>query len=436
MSRPDPHRRRLGCRFRWSVRPRAASSPASATRTPTVARIVKVTPSGGGAKWKVQPACRRSYRAGPAYTHGDMPPVPATGAQSWNARLQYSERKRMNMRWPDALPGMPGADAHRIGRRSGVADVDRGPQRRRARCPRDAVRRTGGHGLRLRQRDVRHLRGGILGDRGRRDDQHAGACEHGQGCGGAEHPEVYRVGHRAPPHVAVMNWTHVRSRDVNEAVAERMPVWAGTEVDTFAALYQRTFPRVFAYSNDYGSDRSACVADSRRACGSRRLSKAVRAPLGARVLGRHRRVVRRAAGAGARSFDSVRDRQRCIRVRHGLLQRVLARRRAAGSHRHRVGDRLGARLLRRAARARDRARRLRATRDPVVRLQQRRRRERACDELASRGLVSGVQLAVVFLGTRRPFAHFACRQRGLGHADSAQANVHASSGGTSKPGAS
>jgi hypothetical protein len=36
-----------------------------------------------------------------------MPPLPATGAQSWNARLQYSARKRMNMRWPEALPGMP-----------------------------------------------------------------------------------------------------------------------------------------------------------------------------------------------------------------------------------------------------------------------------------------------------------------------------------------
>jgi RNA polymerase sigma factor (sigma-70 family) len=55
----------------------------------------------------------------------------------------------------------------------------------------------------------------------------------------------------------VMNWTHVRSRDVNEAVAERMPVRAGTDADTFAALYQRTFPRVYAYVMSLLRDRSA-----------------------------------------------------------------------------------------------------------------------------------------------------------------------------------
>jgi RNA polymerase sigma-70 factor (ECF subfamily) len=54
-----------------------------------------------------------------------------------------------------------------------------------------------------------------------------------------------------------MNWTHVRSRDVNEAVAERMPVRAGTDADTFAALYQRTFPRVYAYVMSLLRDRSA-----------------------------------------------------------------------------------------------------------------------------------------------------------------------------------
>src|ERR687892_2316801 len=54
----------------------------------TIARIVKVTPSGGGAKWNVQPAWRRSYTAGPAETHGETPPAPATGAQSCRERLQ------------------------------------------------------------------------------------------------------------------------------------------------------------------------------------------------------------------------------------------------------------------------------------------------------------------------------------------------------------
>jgi len=53
-----------------------------------------------------------------------------------------------------------------------------------------------------------------------------------------------------------MNWTDVRSRGVNEAVAERMPVATGTDTDTFAALYERTFPRVYAYVAALLRDRS------------------------------------------------------------------------------------------------------------------------------------------------------------------------------------
>jgi RNA polymerase sigma factor (sigma-70 family) len=55
----------------------------------------------------------------------------------------------------------------------------------------------------------------------------------------------------------VMNWTHVRSGGVNEAVAERMPVARGTDTETFAALYERTFPRVYAYVASLLRDRSA-----------------------------------------------------------------------------------------------------------------------------------------------------------------------------------
>jgi RNA polymerase sigma factor (sigma-70 family) len=54
-----------------------------------------------------------------------------------------------------------------------------------------------------------------------------------------------------------MNWTHVRSRDVNEAVAERMPVGVETDTETFTALYERTFPRVYAYVASLLRDRSA-----------------------------------------------------------------------------------------------------------------------------------------------------------------------------------
>ena len=54
--------------WRWALPLRRA--PPTATRfrhsNSTIARIVKVTPARGGAKWKVQPPWRRSYRAGPA----------------------------------------------------------------------------------------------------------------------------------------------------------------------------------------------------------------------------------------------------------------------------------------------------------------------------------------------------------------------------------
>jgi RNA polymerase sigma factor (sigma-70 family) len=44
---------------------------------------------------------------------------------------------------------------------------------------------------------------------------------------------------------------------VNEALAERMPVTAGTDTETFAALYERTFPRVYAYAASLLRDRAA-----------------------------------------------------------------------------------------------------------------------------------------------------------------------------------
>jgi RNA polymerase sigma-70 factor, ECF subfamily len=53
-----------------------------------------------------------------------------------------------------------------------------------------------------------------------------------------------------------MNWTDVRSRGVNEAVAERMPVTTGADTETFAALYERTFPRVYAYVASLLRDRA------------------------------------------------------------------------------------------------------------------------------------------------------------------------------------
>jgi RNA polymerase sigma-70 factor (ECF subfamily) len=44
---------------------------------------------------------------------------------------------------------------------------------------------------------------------------------------------------------------------VSEALAEPMPVATGADADTFAALYERTFPRVYAYVASLLRDRSA-----------------------------------------------------------------------------------------------------------------------------------------------------------------------------------
>ena len=54
-----------------------------------------------------------------------------------------------------------------------------------------------------------------------------------------------------------MKWTHVRSSGVNEAVAEPMPVGAGTDTESFTAFYERTCPRIYAYVASLLHDRAA-----------------------------------------------------------------------------------------------------------------------------------------------------------------------------------
>jgi len=53
-----------------------------------------------------------------------------------------------------------------------------------------------------------------------------------------------------------MNPRLARSRGVNEVLVERMPAVA-TDTETFAALYERTFSRVYAYVASLLRDRSA-----------------------------------------------------------------------------------------------------------------------------------------------------------------------------------
>lgn len=48
-----------------------------------------------------------------------------------------------------------------------------------------------------------------------------------------------------------------RSRDVNEAIADPIPIVARSRAEGFAELYERTFPRVYAYVASLLRDRSA-----------------------------------------------------------------------------------------------------------------------------------------------------------------------------------
>lgn len=48
-----------------------------------------------------------------------------------------------------------------------------------------------------------------------------------------------------------------RSASVNEAVAERIPSIAGSDVETFESLYERTCPRVYAYVASLLHDRAS-----------------------------------------------------------------------------------------------------------------------------------------------------------------------------------
>ena len=54
-----------------------------------------------------------------------------------------------------------------------------------------------------------------------------------------------------------MDHAHGRSTGVNQAVAERIPAVASADRETFAALYERTFARVYAYVASLVRDAAA-----------------------------------------------------------------------------------------------------------------------------------------------------------------------------------
>jgi RNA polymerase sigma-70 factor, ECF subfamily len=91
---------------------------------------------------------------------------------------------------------------------------------------------------------------------------------------------------------------------VNEALAGRMPVATDTDTETFAALYERTFPRVYAYVASLLRDRSAAedvtAQAFERAYRKQRSYRATRGSMDAWVFG----IARNAA------LDELRKRRR------------------------------------------------------------------------------------------------------------------------------
>src|SRR5919109_1280497 len=90
-----------------------------------------------------------------------------------------------------------------------------------------------------------------------------------------------------------------RSTSVNEAVAEPMPTVAAPDAETFASLYERTFPRVYAYVCSLVRDRATAedvtALAFERAYRKRRRYHSARLPRGLVVRHRPQRRARRAA---------------------------------------------------------------------------------------------------------------------------------------------
>jgi RNA polymerase sigma-70 factor, ECF subfamily len=95
-----------------------------------------------------------------------------------------------------------------------------------------------------------------------------------------------------------------RSDDVSDAIAERVPVAARSQSESFAALYERTFPKAYAYALSLLRDRAAAedvtAQAFERAYRKRRSYRAGRGSVDAWLFG----IVRNAA------LDELRRRKR------------------------------------------------------------------------------------------------------------------------------
>jgi RNA polymerase sigma-70 factor (ECF subfamily) len=120
-----------------------------------------------------------------------------------------------------------------------------------------------------------------------------------------------------------MDRSSARSDDVSDAIAERMPVAARSQSESFAALYERTFPKVYAYALSLLRDRAAaedvCAQAFERAYRKRRSYRPGRGSVDAWLFG----IVRNAA------LDELRRRKR-----RATLEVEPADRNAAGMEDH------------------------------------------------------------------------------------------------------
>jgi RNA polymerase sigma-70 factor, ECF subfamily len=100
----------------------------------------------------------------------------------------------------------------------------------------------------------------------------------------------------------------VRSRDVSEALVEPLAPMAGSQTEGFAELYERTFPRVYAYVASLLRDRAAAedvtAQAFERAYRKRRSYRAGRGTMEAWLFG----IARNAA------LDELRRRKRRTRL--------------------------------------------------------------------------------------------------------------------------
>ena len=119
----------------------------------------------------------------------------------------------------------------------------------------------------------------------------------------------------------------VRSRGVSEALVEPLALMTGSQTEGFAELYERTFPRVYAYVASLVRDRAAAedvtAQAFERAYRKRRSYRAGRGTMEAWLFG----IARNAA------LDELRRRKR----RAGLERRPRGQRRAEPARSRRAG---------------------------------------------------------------------------------------------------